>query len=334
MGTLACEDDSCEIDRTSLLQLQQLQRASNGAATQAQSDCFHSAGGCGFSSDSLTEREQKKAEREQKKADRDQKKAEREQKKAERERKKAERDLKNAEENVEVEATTTTPAAGRAVVNRRPSRPKPAPLPPTVPPSGKMEVVGPPGGALRAARWGYSETEVNEDLAKSTECKTCSEAGDPHITTFDAVDGHRNKDFYNFGDYWIVKSRLIGIQGRYWSDRTDGHAAIRELAIIDPNSDNVIIVKPLQLANGPATLLNGEALEEDVESDWMTHTILTLDQMGDAVNNGKKKKKNKQGALIHKFTIHGSGEEEKEEVSVEVHQLGKTISVIIKMWDF
>merc|ERR1712166_408188 len=31
-------------------------------------------------------------------------------------------------------------------------------------------------------------------------------------------------------------------------------------------------------------------------------------------------------------TIHGSGDE-KEEVSVEVHQLGKTISVIIKMWD-
>merc|ERR1711957_251664 len=125
MGTLACEDDSCEIDRTSLLQLQQLQRASNGAATQAQSDCFHSAGGCGFSSDSLTdreqkqaereqkqaEREQKKAEREQKKADRDQKKAERDQKKAEREQKKAERERKKAEENVEVEATTATPAA-------------------------------------------------------------------------------------------------------------------------------------------------------------------------------------------------------------------------------
>merc|ERR1711957_187698 len=307
MGTLACEDDSCEIDRTSLLQLQQLQRASNGAATQAQSDCFHSAGGCGFSSDTLTDREQKQAEREQKQA-------EREQKKADRERKKAERDQKKAEENVEVEATTTTPAAGRQVVQR----PKRAVLPittPTAPPSGRMEVADPPGGASRASRWGSSETEVNEDLAKATECKTCSEAGDPHITTFDAVDGHRNKDFYNFGDYWIVKSRLIGIQGRYWSDRTDGHAAIRELAILDPNSDNVIIVKPLQLANGPATLLNGEALEEDVESDWMTHTILTLDQMGDAVNNGKKKKKNKQGALIHKFTIHGSGEEEKEEVS-------------------
>merc|ERR1711957_695213 len=71
--------------------------------------------------------------------------------------------------------------------------------------------------------------------------------------------------------------------------------------------------------------------EENVEGTWMTHTSLTLDQMGDAVNKGKKRKK-KGSAKVHKFTIHGSGDE-KEEVSVEVHQLGKTISVIIKMWD-
>merc|ERR1719246_404344 len=161
-ASLACEDDSCEIDRTSLLQLQQLQRASTAASTQAQSDCFHKAGGCGFSSDPTPkdEREQKKAEREQKQAEREQKKADREQKQAEREQKKAEREQKKAEENVEVEDTTTTPAAGR-VENQRPTRPSTPPA--GAPNTGAMEAGPPPGvvppgdGASRAARWGSSE---------------------------------------------------------------------------------------------------------------------------------------------------------------------------------
>lgn len=66
--------------------------------------------------------------------------------------------------------------------------------------------------------------------------------GDPHVNVFDSVDpdgdaiGASVVNIYGHGDYWVVRSELISIQGRYnatqWS--IDGQSATRALAIGGP----------------------------------------------------------------------------------------------------
>mmetsp|Transcript_107638 Transcript_107638/g.270001 ORF Transcript_107638/g.270001 Transcript_107638/m.270001 type:complete len:540 (-) Transcript_107638:338-1957(-) len=69
--------------------------------------------------------------------------------------------------------------------------------------------------------------------------RTCMIWGDPHVNVFDSVDpdgdaiGASVVNIYGHGDYWIVRSRAISIQGRYnatqWS--IDGQSATRAIAI-------------------------------------------------------------------------------------------------------
>lgn len=51
--------------------------------------------------------------------------------------------------------------------------------------------------------------------------KSCSLWGDPHISTFD----HSRLVFYSTGDFWIVKSPVLSIQGRFqatdWTKKND-----------------------------------------------------------------------------------------------------------------
>lgn len=61
--------------------------------------------------------------------------------------------------------------------------------------------------------------------------RSCAIFGDPHIMTFDGM----HSDYYTPGEYWIVKSSSVKIQGRYLAtSRTNGLAVTKELAIGGP----------------------------------------------------------------------------------------------------
>jgi len=65
--------------------------------------------------------------------------------------------------------------------------------------------------------------------------KTCLIFGDPHALTF---DGQR-ADYYTPGEYWIVKSKTIWIQGKYQPTRmTNGLAVTKEVGISGPLMKN------------------------------------------------------------------------------------------------
>jgi len=61
--------------------------------------------------------------------------------------------------------------------------------------------------------------------------KTCLVYGDPHIKTFDGV----HQDYYSSGEYWIVKSATVWIQGHYApTPVTNGLAVTKSIAISGP----------------------------------------------------------------------------------------------------
>jgi hypothetical protein len=61
--------------------------------------------------------------------------------------------------------------------------------------------------------------------------KVCKIYGDPHVDTFDGV----TVDYYAPGEYWIVKSQNVKIQGRYAETRmTNGLSVTKEIAVGGP----------------------------------------------------------------------------------------------------
>merc|ERR1719387_2306939 len=94
------------------------------------------------------------------------------------------------------------------MTTRPPMTPPPTTLPPppmtTIPPPPPTTTVplGPPG--------------------------VCSIYGDPHIVTFD----HKHASYYTPGEYWIVKSSTVIIQGKYAAlPTTNGLAVVKGIAI-------------------------------------------------------------------------------------------------------
>merc|ERR1719242_387904 len=66
----------------------------------------------------------------------------------------------------------------------------------------------------------------------------CKIFGDPHLITFD----QKHVSFYSQGEYWIVKSSTVHIQGRYMpTPMTHGLAVTKEIAVGGPFLDGHIL---------------------------------------------------------------------------------------------
>merc|ERR1712060_46294 len=67
--------------------------------------------------------------------------------------------------------------------------------------------------------------------------KICTLWGDPHVISFDQVGTDKNQalSFYGDGDFWLVKSSTVHIQGRFEGTRyTEGLAATNQVVVGGP----------------------------------------------------------------------------------------------------
>merc|ERR1712060_1035803 len=67
--------------------------------------------------------------------------------------------------------------------------------------------------------------------------KICTLWGDPHVISFDQVGTDKNQalSFYGDGDFWVVKSSTVHIQGRFEGTKyTEGLAATNQIVVGGP----------------------------------------------------------------------------------------------------
>jgi hypothetical protein len=109
---------------------------------------------------------------------------------------------------------------------------------------------------------------------------SCTVWGDPHAVVFDSAVGIAASaasslvNIFGYGDFWIVKSPLVSIQGRYgpteWTE--NGWSATLGLAIGGPFlQGHKLIVEPL---NGQMTW-DGEPILQEFPSDWSVPGLAT-----------------------------------------------------------
>lgn len=161
--------------------------------------------------------------------------------------------------------------------------------------------------------------EISSLEVGSVNVQECQVYGDPHIVTFD-MQGGKRKDFFGWGDYWIVKNDIFEIQGRYSSHYTRGKAWITELAISSPSDGGTIIIKPPHYSpDGDGISLNGITNMGEFRAGWVTHEVL--------------ESKNKLGTIQeqcegHMFTIESVlvGD-----IEIAVDRCQKSLNVIITM---
>jgi len=95
--------------------------------------------------------------------------------------------------------------------------------------------------------------------------------GDPHIQSFDGA----RPSFYGDGEFWIVKSQRVKIQGRYMgTDYTDGLAATNKVAVGGDFLQGHII-EVANLDDG-GILVDGEAVLQELGSSYSVAGLATL----------------------------------------------------------
>merc|ERR1712013_727220 len=123
-----------------------------------------------------------------------------------------------------------------------PAPPPPAPPPPPPPPAPVPVPAKPAFGAFG----------------------TCIGWGDPHLRTFDGM----RADYYSSGDYYLVKSGSVSIQGQYLPTKfTNGLAVTKMVAIGGPVlKGNKLIIGPLAATWNGAPILHrvGRSSHPDV----------------------------------------------------------------------
>jgi len=92
--------------------------------------------------------------------------------------------------------------------------------------------------------------------------KECTIWGDPHMMTFDG----KHNDFYSQGEYWIVKSSTVSIQGRYMPTRsTHGLSVTKEIAVSGP-----FLNKHILRINARTATWDGTPILTGFPSQWQS----------------------------------------------------------------
>ena len=129
--------------------------------------------------------------------------------------------------------------------------------------------------------------------------KECTIWGDPHIRTFDGA----RSDYYSSGEYWIVKSPNVWIQGRYLPTKmTNGLAVTKVIAIGGPIVKNgKLLISPID------TMWNGAPVLSGFPSSFNVPGVLetSYDDTGMLLQKGRS---GKQKHIVHVKLFDGSPE--------------------------
>jgi len=106
--------------------------------------------------------------------------------------------------------------------------------------------------------------------------------GDPHVLPFDhpkVCSGNkhcRRKDRVNVmasGDFWVVRSTSVYIQGRYWSDRRNGQSSARALAVGGPFLQGNTFV--IEQTEGGKVYWNEHEVLFDGQNEFQVHGLIS-----------------------------------------------------------
>jgi len=117
---------------------------------------------------------------------------------------------------------------------------------------------------------------------------TCTVYGDPHVTTFD----QKHLDFYSPGEYWIVKSTSVQIQGKYLpTPMTHGLAVTKQIAMAGPWMKGHKLIVGARSAT-----FDGVPILTTLNSQWSNADPLITAQYD---SNGEVLQKGRQGKELH-----------------------------------
>jgi len=134
--------------------------------------------------------------------------------------------------------------------------------------------------------------------------KSCSIFGDPHAMTFDGT----RADYYTTGEFWIVKSANVFIQGRYApTHATNGLAVTKQIAIGGPflKGNKLIIGEEHASWNGEAILVTFPGVFKD------TSGLVSIEYNG----QGELLQPGREGKSLHVLHITLPGQ-----VSIQVNR--------------
>jgi len=152
--------------------------------------------------------------------------------------------------------------------------------------------------------------------------KKCTLWGDPHIIAFDQADADKNKaySFYGDGDFWIVKSATVYVQGRFeGTEYTEGLAATNRIVVGGPFLHGNKI--EVGTRDSGVLTVNGHPVCSAFPSSYKADTFtLTYDDQGnvaDVVPEGNEKR------IVHIDLPNG--------VHISVYQWNNYMDVTIEM---